>query len=353
MTNNSIHNSKIGIKCATGLTDSTFVFNTITNVSYGIKIASWVTLFEDKIGLFDVKMNNLSYNVINSNETGILIQDADAQEIINNDNLNPTFQTNRIDPLVEYNILQSNHITVTTDHYDIQFLGNPRFNIVYNNSFFRSYSSSDLSLAYDEGIANTFGLNYWDIGDHPDENKDGIVDDPYNISGFPNNYDATPLTGPNVSVNHILTGLRVIYPNGKEKIVDLVNIIWSPVIDTEFHNINYSIWLIDNHNNSILITENLSTNEFNLDLNSIPNELKNDFLNISFIPSGTNYYIKIVAKCDQGKTTFDTSDEPFRIIKSISNQFSSSKPSNINFELLSVLILLLSISIRRRQKKEN
>jgi hypothetical protein len=47
------------------------------------------------------------------------------------------------------------------------------------------------------GLVNSFSYNYWDDWTEPDNNNDGVVDEPYLLDGDINRYDEFPLTSPN------------------------------------------------------------------------------------------------------------------------------------------------------------
>ncbi len=48
------------------------------------------------------------------------------------------------------------------------------------------------SQAYDDGNGNSFTENFWNEWIRPDDNKDGIVDSPYEIDGLSSNQDVLP-----------------------------------------------------------------------------------------------------------------------------------------------------------------
>jgi nitrous oxidase accessory protein NosD len=79
-------------------------------------------------------------------------------------------------------------------------------NIISNNTFVgnngagSTYNQSHIQ-AYDDGINNSWNStdgygNYWSDWTTPDANHDGIVDQPYTISGSAGAKDYHPLTTP-------------------------------------------------------------------------------------------------------------------------------------------------------------
>lgn len=67
-------------------------------------------------------------------------------------------------------------------------------NILIRNKFLDN-NPDGTSQAYDTG-SNNFSHNFWDDWTAPDDNADGIVDNPYRIDGPLNNYDYFPLVHP-------------------------------------------------------------------------------------------------------------------------------------------------------------
>jgi parallel beta-helix repeat protein len=66
---------------------------------------------------------------------------------------------------------------------------------IKSNTFLANQRISG-SQAFDSGSYNSFSYNHWDEWTSPDLNKDGIVDVPYQISGYQNNMDQFPLVEP-------------------------------------------------------------------------------------------------------------------------------------------------------------
>ena len=65
-------------------------------------------------------------------------------------------------------------------------------NIIEDNSF-QALGNYCNSQAYDNGFIDLFLYNYWNGWTAPDNNSDGIVDNPYLIDGLAHSYDTKPL----------------------------------------------------------------------------------------------------------------------------------------------------------------
>ncbi|MHA2329267.1 MAG: NosD domain-containing protein, partial [Candidatus Hodarchaeales archaeon] len=86
---------------------------------------------------------------------------------------------------ISYNSISYN------DGYGISFGYRSSNNLIFINDFVRN-NPTGRSQAIDDGSFNIFENNFWDDWDSPDENRDGIVDDPYLLDGLAKNRDAYP-----------------------------------------------------------------------------------------------------------------------------------------------------------------
>jgi nitrous oxidase accessory protein NosD len=109
-------------------------------------------------------------------------------------------------------------------------------NTISSNDFLTNRMGSG-SQACDNNMDNIFTNNYWNDWTEPDNDHDGIVDEPYKIDGSVKNQDAYPLAAPCINQSvQILFSPRITYPNGREKITEskspLVNYIEQTRIKT-------------------------------------------------------------------------------------------------------------------------
>ncbi|MFX1535269.1 MAG: right-handed parallel beta-helix repeat-containing protein [Promethearchaeota archaeon] len=190
--------------------------------------------------------------------------------------------------------------------------------------------------AHDDGSSNRFINNFWDDWISPDENEDGIVDNPRSIVGEANNQDPYPrtvLNNPN-SMIHSLLKPEILYPNGSEVVNRNVMIQWTPVHDSFVDATTYEVYYsADGGTNWNEIATNLATTSFTWDTTTV-----ND---------GSTYLIKVVATCEEFLTAEDISDRYF----TIQNRLTIPTP----FMELHVVLFALSIILldyrRKRSKK--
>ncbi|MHA2245509.1 MAG: right-handed parallel beta-helix repeat-containing protein, partial [Candidatus Hodarchaeales archaeon] len=111
--------------------------------------------------------------------------------------------------IIFLNIVYNNNYGIRLQHSDSNMI---LCNNIYNNSHYAIYlnQASDnnligmnnfignnpgaMSQAYDAGTDNQIAINYWDEWITPDEDSNGFVDTPYNISGWLKTQDKFPLT---------------------------------------------------------------------------------------------------------------------------------------------------------------
>jgi parallel beta-helix repeat protein len=103
----------------------------------------------------------------------------------------------------DYNVFRTNSI-INNGDYGIE-LSDSMYNLIYNNSFWYNHGSGDVYdsshiQAYDDYINQwntTTGYgNYWNDWTSPDDNGDGIVDDPYVVNLYSGYKDYYPRTTP-------------------------------------------------------------------------------------------------------------------------------------------------------------
>jgi len=130
---------------------------------------------------------------------------------------------------------------------------------------------------------------------------------------------------------------------GKREIIkESVSISWYPAYDTFGHPASYTLYFSnDSGNNWIFLTQDLITTEFLWD--------------VSKLPSGSFYMIKVVANFKDGASVSDISDEPFIILNtftttSTTTSVAASPFFNFSLVLLVGLILGMSRKLFRRKK---
>jgi len=106
---------------------------------------------------------------------------------------------------------------------------------------------NDRAQASDIGVNNHFVSNFWDEWIFPDENSDGIVDNPYDIH---ENTDPSPkVKAYQTNRIHILTRPWLVHPNYTIYgcfFYGELNITWTPASDTFDHEITYSLHYLNN-----------------------------------------------------------------------------------------------------------
>ncbi|MFX1513503.1 MAG: NosD domain-containing protein [Promethearchaeota archaeon] len=150
--NNSCQNNDMGIFLWISHSSSV-MDNILLSNNLGVKLQS-------------SNFNNISANNISENEYGAYFIDSDNCIV----KLNDFYKNNNYGCY-----LDSNSIDVY---------------LVHNAFILNSYQ---ITQAADDGSANRFIYNYWDDWASPDENDDGIVDNPYAIEGSADNQDPFPL----------------------------------------------------------------------------------------------------------------------------------------------------------------
>lgn len=320
LTSNTIINNEYGIYSSYSENNSMFG-NTIANNS------------RRGVVNYYCRNNNLSSNIVANNiETGIHIYHSGGSILSNNEVINNS-EGIELDGL--YNILIGNIISHTNGYAGIYLVeggygilsgnmivdnngdgimidtgGNTiSGNIIANNSgrgigvggynnkiqaniFQGNYQPYQAS---DHGSNNVFSHNYWDNWTTPDDNEDGIVDQPYFITGFADNVDPSPSVCP----YHLLPGV-ILNPTGGEIFSGHILLQWTPATDLEGHVITYSVsYSADNGTSWILLTSNLTVRSYVWDSTIVRN--------------GAQYLIRVNASCPQGSWYVTTCGSVFAI----------------------------------------
>ena len=260
---------------------------------------------------------NIFRNIVSHNhEDGIYLYSSNNNIIFQNSLINNN----------KFGIyLSSNNNTILKNN----FIGNNPDQISNSSQAFDSMSNSE----------NIFILNYWDDWISPDDNVDGIVDQPYLIDGDANNRDSYPLVSPYPIQVHIIVGLKVLYPNGGEVLNGTITISWTPAFDSHDHSISYSIFYsFDKGSTWVLLASDISGTTYVWDTSSLP--------------VGTNYMVKVVAKCSEGLIQEESSDGSFTLLNidlTISSSLITttiSRPRStpgLSFHIVFLTILLIMI----------
>lgn len=161
--NNTVSTCDYGI----WLADSSNVIvennNTHSNINHGISLATAMAYGHNNI---------LSNNTVSNNGLGISLGgNTDYNKIYNN--------------------------TVSKNGIGIHIVGNAQFNTIYNNNFIENPENARVVGAdnvFDLGDPEIGGKggNYWDNWTTPDDDGDGIVDNPYVIPPYGNGQDNFP-----------------------------------------------------------------------------------------------------------------------------------------------------------------
>lgn len=246
ISNNNISNSnKYGIEILDASTNSRIELNNIYSVlESGIRIDSRGSsvILNQVINIFDNDETPPSFG-IQILEDDAIVQNNGIEGYWEGINLSPVSNAqiiaNNIDScesgitgwpsnsLIAYNIVRNGYMSGngirlqgefdnynsdnniisynTIENYPsfgLQLLENSNNNLVANNSFIDNSYEIDESQSNDEASGNIIDHNYWDDWISPDENEDGIVDNPYAISGSSKNADNQPLVL-NIIVNQL------------------------------------------------------------------------------------------------------------------------------------------------------
>ncbi|MFX1256008.1 MAG: right-handed parallel beta-helix repeat-containing protein [Promethearchaeota archaeon] len=273
ITNNIITNSFNGIYLWTYCYNNNLINNTVSDGSTGIHLSAWADYnilvnntiqdFWLGIDLGRASNNILTNNIVVRNTNGIGFDRASNSNTITN---------NTIASNTNYGI----SFNYWPDDY-------PKNNVVKWNDFI--LNNLDDSQAYDNASNTLFTHNFWDEWLEPDNDSDGIVDNPYNIDGKRNNQDLWPLVEPNNLYNSPLT---VSYSYNERIII----LSWS-MATYPFRGGSYSaIYSIYYSNDSGItwseLASELTGSSFQWDTSTL---------------SDGYYQVKVVANCSAGFTT--------------------------------------------------
>ncbi|MFX0119616.1 MAG: NosD domain-containing protein [Promethearchaeota archaeon] len=257
------------------------------------------------ISLYNSSQNNISSNYVLNNMGGISLYYSTGNIIWNNTaqanfNLgidlelsshNNTFSTNRIlkNGIVGAVLFDSDFNTFTENVFcdnnmeAIRIEGNTHYNIFTFNNFTDNYAPEH--QAKDGGSNNTFAFNYWDDWVSPDNNKDGIVDEPYPVKGVIENKDSHPLVTLELDHGHLMYNPNLLLP--QTPLTGIVILTWTASLDSLQHGITYVVYYSpDQGEEWIVLASNLTATHFKWDTTKVAD--------------GSTYLLKIEAKCDEG-----------------------------------------------------
>jgi len=250
----------------------------LTNVSLNTVYGTSTAILANSSGLSLIKANSIFDPAIaNPNQVGIMIKSTTGAFI----------DKNTIIGCILYGLMIDG-ISVGTEVHDNSF--------VRNN---QGRTSQAMCNTTTHGITN----NYWLDWTFPDEDKDGFVDYPYPIDGYPDEtYDPSPRTEPQTEIDtHFIGDVILIHPNGGEIVGDSVEIEWTEVYDTLGHPFTYDIYYSDNNGTDWTpIISGLTNTSY--------------FWNTTIIPRGDDFLVNVTAFCSEGLKTTDVSDDTFTLV---------------------------------------
>lgn len=280
--NNIIYNSRWGIIVDKDSSETTVTNNTMFN-NYG------------DIQLWGAYNNIVNFNALGDNSHYAIAFDAANNNIISN---NTIFETEMSGIILwggtGNTITQNSFLNNVKCGVNLDDASNDNF-VRFNDFFGNNLGGAQ---ATDNGTNNIFSYNYWSDWTSPDSDNDGIVDSPYVINGFANNFDPHPLALPNPPDSCLLLGLMILHPNGGETVNGMITIRWSMSADSFGHEFTYVVYYSVNggwHQLSPVLT----TTSY--------------LWNTNAFPDGSTYRITVEAICTAGHAVEDTSDDMFTI----------------------------------------
>jgi len=299
--------SGIGVLIA-GCKDVTLVSNVFMANTNGIWVTENYSNLYNQSCIGDTLNIRINGNDIENGQTGIKLLENVNKTIIENNVINSNGEGIWLHGS-GHNVICNN--SIMNGYYGVKIDGKSSGNIIYNNYFTgNSFSAYDIfshniwnvSLINGTNIAGgpKIGGNYWDdyTGEDLDGDFIGDTDLPFNCSGgIVNGGDYHPL----ISSDTTPPMVHVIYPNGGENLNRTVTILWEADDDID------EDLLID-----LFYSNNGGDNWYLIS----PNE-ENDgeyIWNITNMPEGSQYKIKVVAEDNAGNKGEDTSDKVFNII---------------------------------------
>ncbi len=259
--------------------------------------------------------------IIENEEAGILVSDNSFIKI--NDN---SISSNGWCGICFFEVLNSTVRNNTIFNNNLGYgattggiaLKDSSYNTIQWNDFISNINYTCSSQAYDDrGSRNIYDHNYWNEWTSPDENLDGLVDTPYEISTRDRYFqDDHPLV---YSRLYTLSLPKIISPNAKELLQDKVKILWKIASDSLNSSVKYSVYYSYISNGSpsnwTTIEEEIPTTNILWDTNTLPDG---------------NYLIKVTAVSSLEVKVETISDSIYTINNTVIYNTSDTIISNSN-----------------------
>jgi parallel beta-helix repeat protein len=286
-----------------------------TNVYFSITNCSFLGV-STGIYLSNVTNGNISHNIIQDNEAGIVLQFSDnntiAYNTINRNSMGLLLGTQssvKPNPAHCSNNSIINNVIFENDLFGLSIGVKSKNNVVKWNDF----RSNDVN---DHNSENIFVENYWYEWAENESTDIPLV----------GNHDINPQTSP----NHLSKPV-VLFPNWGETLISKVLIDWIPAKDSLGHSVIYTIYYSSDNGT----TWNLLASELTI------TNYQWEFHNISL---GSLYLIKIIAFDSLGFFSMDISDQLFTI------RSPPQPPSTLPFRFVVLLLLFSFLLILLKRK---
>jgi parallel beta-helix repeat protein len=299
----NVHNVRISNTNITNCYEHGIQIEESSNISFTKNVIRkcGTNLFHPGISLSNSENTNISYNNISSNfGGGVISWDSSHDNIISYNFLSNNYKGIDIGAACSKHTISFNIFYRNLD-YEIEMGFASNNNVEWND--FIGNGPKGSSQANEYGGTNIFSYNYWYEWSGPDEDVNGIIDEPYSIDGPSNNYDLFPLVSPFNPLTqsfHFITTPRMIYPNGNEALNDEITIRWRGVEDSFDHTVIYTIYYSRDAGNSWTeLASGLNATTYKWTTTSVKD--------------GEFYLIKIIAHCSSNLWMEDISDTSFSV----------------------------------------
>lgn len=188
IVDNNCFNNDAGFYTEKSGSNNNFNNSVYANEFHGGHVGAYITSFGDEI--FSNRIYNNRHYGIQLGSKSIYL-DAECQEInvqtnfIFNNTIGLFLENSRVSEV------HSNHV-FTNEEHGIYIESISKQNDIFWNNFTSNNLLED-SQAFDDGTGNIFRSNFWSDWTGPDNDNNGIVDNPYLIPGEVNNQDFEPI----------------------------------------------------------------------------------------------------------------------------------------------------------------